>query len=513
MATLKEYFEREAETYLQRLRAMLEDAIAAYSAGELHRVMRALRGTAQMAREEHVYNVALTVERVLRHGTAKVPPPPDLAGRLEATLDDLAALISGSEDGDLAARAAARWSDVAGPAAGDTGVVATGSGPSAAFMAYAAREAGAIADELERGVAALIADPLDREVIKRILRQQRPLLGATMLDHVPIVAETLRAVEELARVIAKLDVPVKGEWLDVFRSARDIMHVSAPALAFREQPSQTTALSRLRTLRDEILDRYGAGEAISIAPGERLQGTTAVVAAPPAEAPAEAGAGAETAADARAPAEAGAPAETGTPAEAGAPAETGTPAGAEPSAEAGPLAEAEAAGARMDMAEAPAVKGTDAAATSMAAEAAAGQPTTAPAAADQGAPAAEPPETVAKAARAAETELPTPSDVARDEEATLPAVTPGASYRPIAPANEAAAWRDAPAAINARRVSEEPPAQKDEIVDIRTLCYRGDAALRRALALRARLEAAVGKQPAARELLDEIFDLIRLGLE
>jgi chemotaxis protein histidine kinase CheA len=456
MATLKEYFEREAEAYLQRLRALLEDAIDAYSAGELHRVMRALRGTAQMARAEHVYTVALTVERVLRHGTAKVPPPPDLAGRLEATLDDLAALISGSEDGEVAARAAARWADVAGPAAGDSGVVAAGSGPSAAFMAYAAREAGAIADELERGVAALIADPLDREVVKRILRQQRALLGATTLDHVPIVAETLRAVEELARVIAKLDVPVKGEWLDVFRAARDIMHVAAPALASREQPAPTTALSRLRTLRDEIVARYGAGDTISIAPGERLQGTTAVVAAPPSEIPAEPGAASDVE---------------------------------------------------------PADSVVDTAATQRETGDAAAQAINAPPAAAADAPAAAEPETVVEAARAAETELPTPSDVARGEAAATPTVAPGASHRPLAPATEAAAWRDAPAAINADAAAAVPRAPEDEIVDVRTLCYRGDAALRRALALRAQLDAAVARQPAARELVDEIFDLIRLGLE
>jgi hypothetical protein len=51
------------------------------------------------------------------------------------------------------------------------------------------------------------------------------------------------------------------------------------------------------------------------------------------------------------------------------------------------------------------------------------------------------------------------------------------------------------------------------LTDIGELVYRGPAALRRALELRPRLEQALREEPGARELLDELFDLIRLGLE
>ena len=47
---------------------------------------------------------------------------------------------------------------------------------------------------------------------------------------------------------------------------------------------------------------------------------------------------------------------------------------------------------------------------------------------------------------------------------------------------------------------------------ISQLEYSGHAALRRALTLRQGLEDASGDDPAARELLEELFDLIRLGL-
>ena len=48
---------------------------------------------------------------------------------------------------------------------------------------------------------------------------------------------------------------------------------------------------------------------------------------------------------------------------------------------------------------------------------------------------------------------------------------------------------------------------------IESLTYRGEAALRRALELRATLDTAVADDPEMRAVLDEVFDLIRLGIE
>jgi hypothetical protein len=296
MATLQEYFDREARQHVARLGGLVRDARGAFENGELHRAARALRGTAQMARQEAAYRIALAVEIVARAGLSRAPAPQGLSERLEETVADLRQLVEGHTDAvtaeRIAAGAVARWREVDPKAAipadsarrdagGAEGRAEHGAAQDRAFLAFAGREVAALADELERSVVALIADPLDREAVKRVLRQQRALLGSARLDEVPIVAETLRAVEDLARVIAKLDVPVKGEWLDVFRSARDVLHVAAPALAAHETPTPTHALSRLRTLRDELLDRYGAGEAVSVAPGEGLHQPTGLMEPPP----------------------------------------------------------------------------------------------------------------------------------------------------------------------------------------------------------------------------------------
>jgi hypothetical protein len=51
-----------------------------------------------------------------------------------------------------------------------------------------------------------------------------------------------------------------------------------------------------------------------------------------------------------------------------------------------------------------------------------------------------------------------------------------------------------------------------EVVEIRELEYRGPAALERAAELREAVEdAIVGEEPAG-PILDELFDLIRLGM-
>src|SRR5690606_36296035 len=82
------------------------------------------------------------------------------------------------------------------------------------FRAFAAREAGGIAETLDRGILDLQEDPMNREPLRTILRRQRALLGSARLDEIPVVAEILRAIEDLTRMIVKLDIGVRREWLD-----------------------------------------------------------------------------------------------------------------------------------------------------------------------------------------------------------------------------------------------------------------------------------------------------------
>lgn len=273
MPTLSEYFESEAAQHLDRLRRLV--ASAAPDADALQRAARALRGSAQMAREDRVYRAGLALESAARAvASATLQWTDDLLASARAAVEDLRALVDRSEpdsalDGRLSG-SLQRWQQAGVPLpAGALGQVGALRPPSDSmeFRAYAAKEVEGIAEALERGVFELANDPMDREALKNILRRQRALLGAARLDEIPVVAEILRAVEDLTRVIAKLDVGVKQEWLDIYRVAREGLKAAIEPLRADLDPPSTHALARLRHMRAELLERYGTGEAVSAAAG------------------------------------------------------------------------------------------------------------------------------------------------------------------------------------------------------------------------------------------------------
>jgi chemotaxis protein histidine kinase CheA len=146
----------------------------------------------------------------------------------------------------------ARWADTAGQTGESSAAVAEED-----FDGFVAREAEGVADAMDSGISAFSDNPANRELLGTILRRQRALLGSAHVDEIPVLAETLRAVEDLCELIVRLGVPVKSEWLDVFRCARDVLRSSASAIMEGEEPGQSPALSRLRTLHEELVARYG----------------------------------------------------------------------------------------------------------------------------------------------------------------------------------------------------------------------------------------------------------------
>ncbi|MBR9990608.1 MAG: hypothetical protein KFH98_12690 [Gemmatimonadetes bacterium] len=259
MATLNEYFRSEARDFLTALERSLQRKPGP-DAAELHRAVRGLRGTAQMAREQRIFNVVSAFEGVTRSIAGGALTWSDsVASRARETIADLRLLLDPTEDdADLDARArgaSARWSDVdPAPAAQPAPTAAS---DTREFHEFAAREAAGIADVLDRGIADLQANPMNREPITAILRRQRALLGSARLDEVPVVADILRAVEDLTRVIVKLDVGVKQEWLDIYRVARDALQTTIAPLLRDELPQASNSVSRLRHMRAELLERYG----------------------------------------------------------------------------------------------------------------------------------------------------------------------------------------------------------------------------------------------------------------
>jgi len=253
---LQTWFDAEANACIARLSALLESGPEAFDVVALHGAARHLAGTARLAGATGLADVAAVMAAATR--SAGTLPPEHVRERLEQTLDALRTLAQAGagEDPSLVDAAADRWRDLSsGHPAGRR--MANGE---VAFLDWAAREIAGFAETLNDGIARFAADPEDREWLGAILHRLRSLLGAAKLGDVAVVGETLTAVDELTQVIVRLDVPVKMEWLDVFRSARDTLRAAVTSLAQGERPGPVPALSRLRTLRTELMDRYGSND-------------------------------------------------------------------------------------------------------------------------------------------------------------------------------------------------------------------------------------------------------------
>jgi chemotaxis protein histidine kinase CheA len=293
MPTLNEYFRTEARDFLTALERSLQRSPGP-DAGELHRAVRGLRGTAQMAREQRVFDVVSAFESVTRAIAAgALTWSESIAARARDTIADLRVLLDPTEDDEqLDARvsdAAARWRE-ADPAPAPVAAPPVVDHGTREFREFAAREAAGIADTLDHGIRDLQTNPMDREPLTAILRRQRALLGSARLDDIPVLSDILRAVEDLTRVIVKLDVGVKQEWLDIYRVARDALQTTIAPLLRDELPQSSNSVSRLRHMREELLERYGS-TADQPPPEDPLAPQTALHPAAPFLAPAPAAAG------------------------------------------------------------------------------------------------------------------------------------------------------------------------------------------------------------------------------
>jgi chemotaxis protein histidine kinase CheA len=269
MTTVREFFLSESGEYVAGLRTAVDQG-GEVDAAELLRLARGLRGSAQMAREERIQRLASALEaagKALLHGTLRWEPGVrELAGR---TLDAIAALAADSEPdtGDRVRELAAAWQDL-GVAAPQPAAAAPADQARQVreFRAWAGREANSILQELNTALAALPVDPADREPLKTVMRRQRALLGAAHLEAVGGMADVLRSIDEVTRLVARLNAPVIGDWFEFYRLARDVLAAAVPQLQRQEEPPETAGLAGLRQLRDQIVARHGAAAAPA-APG------------------------------------------------------------------------------------------------------------------------------------------------------------------------------------------------------------------------------------------------------
>src|SRR5688572_29514121 len=118
MATLRDYFVTETDDYFTQFAAALTRLDASRGdPNELVRVARALRGSAQLARESRVHRAGLGLEAAARAVVSgALQWNPDVSGRVRRTIEDLQALVAGGETDDAAdarvKRVLDRWNEV-----------------------------------------------------------------------------------------------------------------------------------------------------------------------------------------------------------------------------------------------------------------------------------------------------------------------------------------------------------------------------------------------------------------
>jgi chemotaxis protein histidine kinase CheA len=204
---LKEFFAMEASEYLDRL-----DVIVSAAAGpnrvELVRLARALRGSALMANEHQISEVAAALEN-FAHALGENRTPWDERAKQTAihAVDDLRVLVrkvsdwSDTEDA-MAAAAAEELNAVAGisrisaPTRNETGI-------DSGTRAFVARECAIVASALHAVAKSLQQKHHQPEQFDELLKVIQPLRGLAVLPEISPIPEVLEGVERAVGIVQR----------------------------------------------------------------------------------------------------------------------------------------------------------------------------------------------------------------------------------------------------------------------------------------------------------------------
>lgn len=236
---MADFFALEAGDYLERLDGLLHGT-GAPAVEEFVRLARALRGSALMASQLPIARVAgglETLARGVREGRLSWDP----ATRQLATraVDDLKIFV----------RRAGSWSEAEGAKADAIAgqLEHTGGRPSAQVRAaealgldagaraFVAREGAAIASALDRAAHALRANPRAQDPLQTVLRALQPLRGLAALADLPPLPDLLDGIERAIGELARATEPVP-EASELFAAGARAIAQSAREVAERGRP-------------------------------------------------------------------------------------------------------------------------------------------------------------------------------------------------------------------------------------------------------------------------------------
>jgi len=250
--SLSDYFALEAGDFLDQLDTLLGRE-GAPDAERFFRLARGVRGSARVAQESRIAPVADALEGAARavHERA-LPWSEEVRALAVRTVDDLKVLIrargnwSAAED-ERAAAAAAHWEGIASRRGSSRAGDAAGS----QFLGFLRREVTEVVSELDHAADALRRAPGAREPLQAAVRRMRPLRGMTGVDALAPVQEVLEGVEEGAGV---RDVDALLELLTAARAALVACLGAAERGAWEDDLPE---LERFRDARDRVADASG----------------------------------------------------------------------------------------------------------------------------------------------------------------------------------------------------------------------------------------------------------------
>ncbi len=250
-----DFFVLEAGEYLERLDALAQAPAGPFpNADEFVRIARAWRGGALMASQQPMARAAQGLEaagRALKDG--RVAWDEGVRGEIIRAVDDCKKHLHrirtpAPEDAPRAEEIGAALERLAGRTS--TGARAAAGGLDAGGRAFVAREAAAIASALDRAAQALTADRAARDALGGVPPAMSALRGVAVLNDLPPLGDLLTAVDGALKEVFATSGAVAPAVPAVFdaaakalaRAAREVVDVGRPALDSAQAGAFATAL-------------------------------------------------------------------------------------------------------------------------------------------------------------------------------------------------------------------------------------------------------------------------------
>lgn len=209
-----DFFALEAGESLDRLETLVNSGTPP-PPDEFLRVARVLRGSALMAAQTPIAKAAGALEAVARsHRDNAMPWDPATREQLAQAIEEFRLLIRRTREwNDADTARAARLTGALESRLGKSSSTPAREAPQelhAGVRAFVAREGALIASALDRACRALRASPLDREPLYNVVRRMQSLRGLAELSELPPLPDILDGIELAIGDLTRLFAPPPG---------------------------------------------------------------------------------------------------------------------------------------------------------------------------------------------------------------------------------------------------------------------------------------------------------------